>query len=647
MSGTDEFTPRLGRIGDRGAAAGKRYSSRVRKAVAKLSKGGRSGFSGARIGRGSAAARAVQFREHAFAKFRMRRVVVKVHIARGAKGIGSAAFKAHLNYIQRDGVDHMGEDGKSLGGELYNRDGEKLDDKDFLARSEDDRHQFRIIVSPEDGDALGDLKENTRRFMSRMETDLGTKLDWVAVDHYNTGHPHTHIVIRGKDERGKDLVIAKEYLTKGMRSAASEIVTERLGPRRDMEIARAHHSEIKKDRLTGIDRRLTEQMREGAVHFGETRTAYDRFERSLALQRLSHLQGLGLAAKNNAGVWRLESGWQDTLKTLGKRGDVIRTLSAMEGEIRYVVMFDADGRDQKPVLGRVLTSQAEDELRDIRALIIEGADGKTWHVPIGPQPPGTLPPNGAIVEAAPMKAQARASDRTIANIAAINGGLYSKARHHADDPTASKDYVQAHVRRLEALRRAGFAQRFANGDWMIPDDYLTKAATFEAIRSKGATLSVKSWVGVDEQVKNIGPTWLDDVPEGVLSNKGFGRDATKARDERQKHLMATGVIEHGAVLSDAQKTAMAGRALDTAAASLATSRGETYAATEIGERFEGVYERAVDLPHGRFAVIAKSKEFTLVPWRPELEKARGAALVVKRTGKGIQWTPGKSRGMGL
>ena len=37
--------------------------------------------------------------------------------------------------------------------------------------------------------------------MRRMAEDLDTTLDWVAVDHHDTGHPHTHIVLRGKDER--------------------------------------------------------------------------------------------------------------------------------------------------------------------------------------------------------------------------------------------------------------------------------------------------------------------------------------------------------------------------------------------------------------------------------------------------------------
>ncbi len=75
--------------------------------------------------------------------------------------------------------------------------------------------------------------------MDRMEQDLGTKLDWVAVDHFNTGHPHTHIVVRGKDDKGADLVIARDYMTTGIRERAAELVDLDLGPRTDREIAQA------------------------------------------------------------------------------------------------------------------------------------------------------------------------------------------------------------------------------------------------------------------------------------------------------------------------------------------------------------------------------------------------------------------------
>jgi type IV secretory pathway VirD2 relaxase len=123
------------------------------------------------------------------------------------KGIDGA--RAHLRYIQRDGVTREGERG-----DLYAADQERVDGQAFLDRSQDDRHQFRFIVAPEDGAEYEDLKPLSRRLMAQMEKDLGTRLDWVAVDHFNTGHPHTHIILRGKDERGADLVISRDYISR-------------------------------------------------------------------------------------------------------------------------------------------------------------------------------------------------------------------------------------------------------------------------------------------------------------------------------------------------------------------------------------------------------------------------------------------------
>src|SRR5690606_273627 len=164
------------------------------------------------------------------AAFRARRVIVKTRLAMLA-GKGGAAARAHLRYIQRDGVTREGEPG-----ELYSAERDIADGKAFLDRCQGDRHQFRFIVSAEDADQYPDLKPFTRRLMAQMEEDLGTRLEWVAVDHFNTGHPHTHIMLRGVDDRGGNLVIAREYISHGIRERASRLATLDLGPRTDIEI---------------------------------------------------------------------------------------------------------------------------------------------------------------------------------------------------------------------------------------------------------------------------------------------------------------------------------------------------------------------------------------------------------------------------
>jgi len=85
----------------------------------------------------------------------------------------------------------------------------------FEERGREDRHQFRFILSPEDAEQLDDLRTYTRHLMARMEADLGTRLDWVAVDHWNTDNPHTHVVLRGKDDTSKDLIISRDYIAEG------------------------------------------------------------------------------------------------------------------------------------------------------------------------------------------------------------------------------------------------------------------------------------------------------------------------------------------------------------------------------------------------------------------------------------------------
>lgn len=215
MADDDKLEPRLGRIGRGRAPSTRRYAGAV-LAATNLARGGPRGtgaasrFAGHRNGRGAGIGRLLASRDR-HALYRRRRVVVKARIVRlGGGGIGGA--KAHMRYLQRDGTTREGEHGK-----LYGAQGVTVDGQQFLARSEGDRHQFRFIVAPEDGAQYDDLEPLVRRLMTRMEGDLGTRLDWIAVDHFNTGHPHSHILLRGVDDEGKDLVIARDYISQGLR----------------------------------------------------------------------------------------------------------------------------------------------------------------------------------------------------------------------------------------------------------------------------------------------------------------------------------------------------------------------------------------------------------------------------------------------
>jgi hypothetical protein len=199
-----------------------------------------------RIGRGHAAA---QFAGASLGP-RSRRAVTKTRIVKLGT-VTPQAVDAHLSYIVRGGVGYDGQPGQ-----LYGPQTDTADWREFAAAGRDDRHQFRIILAPEDGVELADLRTFTRHLMQDVERDLGTRLNWVAVDHWDTDNPHTHLVLRGKDETGRDLIIARDYITDGMRKRASELATEWLGIRSELEIQQSLLREVNREAWTGLDQQL-------------------------------------------------------------------------------------------------------------------------------------------------------------------------------------------------------------------------------------------------------------------------------------------------------------------------------------------------------------------------------------------------------
>src|SRR5262249_23646505 len=154
------------------------------------------------------------------------------------------------------------------------------DGKEFTDRGRQDRHQFRFILAPEDGDRLSDLRAFTRDVMRQMEKDLGARLEWAAVDHFNTGHPHSHVIVRGRDEQGKDLIIAQDYITDGVRLRAQERATLELGPETDRELRAKLEAGVSAERFTRIDRAMLAEAEEGMLDLrpavGQVRGDFDR-----------------------------------------------------------------------------------------------------------------------------------------------------------------------------------------------------------------------------------------------------------------------------------------------------------------------------------------------------------------------------------
>ena len=173
--------------------------------------------------------------------------------------------------------------------------------------------------------------------MKQMEADLGTKLDWIAVDHHNTGHPHTHILVRGVTDDGKTLNIAGDYIAYGIRERASEIVTLELGRQTELEVTKQLEREVDADRFTRLDRMLIAEQQ--GTEFTDLRPDQDmrdtfRQNRALLIERARKLERMGLATEIETGTLdRIAKGRADAAASLGERGDIIKTMHrALERE---------------------------------------------------------------------------------------------------------------------------------------------------------------------------------------------------------------------------------------------------------------------------------------------------------------------------
>jgi type IV secretory pathway VirD2 relaxase len=170
----------------------------------------------------------------------------------------SAPLPKHIAYLKREGVTRDSEDAR-----MFDAASDTADERAFAERCENDRHHFCFIISPEDAAKIGDLKTFTRELIRDVEKNFGTKLDCIAVDHWNTDNPHVHVLIRGRADDGQDLVISREYISGGFPDRAAERVTLELGPRTDQEIRSALEREVGSEHWASLDRALRDIADEG------------------------------------------------------------------------------------------------------------------------------------------------------------------------------------------------------------------------------------------------------------------------------------------------------------------------------------------------------------------------------------------------
>jgi len=285
------------------------------------------------------------------------RVTVKVHYKPPQK------LAAHLKYLERDGAGRKG-----AAPELFTRKGEE---PQLEAISGEPRY-FSVILAPENGEHL-DMKEFTRSFMHRIEdsrpdiSDSGSAkaapLVWSAAVHYNTDHPHAHIVIRGIDKSGAEVIFPRSFISHHMRETAIEIATRELGPRSREEIQNQRQAELTSDRFTSLDRRIGKEVDPSSQEV----TPSDSYLK----RRLDHLVTLSEAEVVKAGTYRLSRGWEKSLRKRAEQGDVLKTIYAdlkdREESIQKVYPYNRSWNISGTVVSKGLDDGRDEPYALIRA----------------------------------------------------------------------------------------------------------------------------------------------------------------------------------------------------------------------------------------------------------------------------------------
>ena len=579
MARDEDFQVRPGRIRSSRAQRTKPFIAQALAATQKA--GGRIGRDGSitarrgsRFGRGRVAA----VQANRLLTSRSRGAVVKGRFLRHATQRGKLA--AHLGYLRREGVTRDGEKAK-----LFGPGTEDADPKDFAERCEDDRHHFRFIVSPDDAVEMADLKGFTRDLMAQVEKDLGTKLDWVAVDHWNTEHPHVHIIIRGRTDDGQDLVIDRDYIKQGMRDRAQDLITQELGPRTDQEIRRTLERQIDSERWTNLDRQLSrDAYRSGVIDLAPHADRQPDEFHALKVGRLRKLESLGLADQVGPGQWTLSENAEATLRDLGERGDIIKRIHRSltergieRGAASYVLAGESL---DVPVIGRLVDRGLDDELKGSAYAVVDGVDGRTHHV--------KLPDLDAAGDSAP--------------------GSIVELRKFDD---------------AQGRRRVALAVR---SDLSIE----------RQITATGAT-----WL--DRQAIARKPAALGQAGFGAEVRDAMERRAEQLIGQGLAERQASGITFSRNLIDTLRK-----REVQALGDKLAAETGRPFNSSAIGEYVAGAYRQRIALASGRFAMIDDGLGFQLVPWSPSLEKQLGRHVSgVARDNGGVDWDFGRKRGLGL
>jgi hypothetical protein len=405
----------------------------------------------------------------------------------------------------------------------------------------------------------------------------------VAVDHFNTGHPHTHVVIRGKDDQGKDLVMARDYIAHGVRARAQSLVTLELGPETQLERMQKLVNEVGQERLTRLDRALIGRSKDNILVVTAAEEL-DPTQHTLRVGRLKTLERLGLAEERQQGVWALDSQMEGKLRQLGQRADKFKMMqralqeAGLERSAAAMALFERGPR-KSPLVGKVVGVGLVDEISDHTWVVIDAMDGRAHYAELGRLKPADAPVRGTIVALAGDSLDGKPSP--VPKLQVLSSVALEKHTTY-DGPTWLDEAILS--RWQPELGMPGFAGQV-----------------------RAALAARRDWL-LDRRVATIAPDGhLTPAPDMMRTLRNAETDRIVQQVSRELNV--------------------------------------TYVPSEPGARVTGVYDRAITTPTGKLAVLRREDTFTLAPWRPALEPFRGRAVSGVVSPNRVTW--GLDRGRGL
>lgn len=282
--------------------------------------------------------------------------IAKVHYSKSM-----IAHNEQINrYLQREGA---GKDGERP--VLFGDDKEIYKDR-MVAKN------FRIFLSPGKTDISQQVL--TRTFMKKLELQTGYKFTWLAASHYNTAHPHTHILINGLDKEGRDVFFRRDLIKTIMRDTAMDICTSLAGERTREQIQKEKDAQLVANRYTFYDKKLKDYINDYKLFPPSLKSLSEIY-----MKRISHLEKLGLCKYENS-VYKFQSDWDSTLRIIGRYNMFLNAKQKLQytDKSRFSLYDYQTGE----VAGIITQIYKTDDISDNHAAVLEGANGKAYFIPL-------------------------------------------------------------------------------------------------------------------------------------------------------------------------------------------------------------------------------------------------------------------------